>query len=566
MWLAVGRRVRADMCRLSSAGVTMPSLPRTSDTRTPLVMCLASLLLTPLLLASSSGVSGASLRDHRPRGGDSAPQRGGALDSPDADMLKALEYIQSLNRRAPLGVGRLASSPLRSKEEEEEEAERGEDKSEELLQAVLSTLQQTEQASRSLRPAAKGPSVFPRVQQQQRRRVIVPHRQLPLMFEDEEEEEDGAGLLKRTTEDVEEKYTPQNLATLRSVFDELDQLSAAAALHKRHDEDDSGVEEGGDVFPARNAQYEDADGDLEDWSPLEEEEEEEGGDSRQEFDRGLDYDDEGDEDDESFPVKRSSGPDDVSNLVDYYLLKVLEKTEEEQRREVEEEEERAERRGARAGDDVDPRLVYQLLAASHKYHVPPADLMELLTAGGRRGSDSGPSSPSSRKTPEFYSRRPPSDQRSPEERRTQEILKILGLEGAEAPPPPGVQRLRARPAGHSGQSAPRDLPHAVRDEDGVDEDELAAYLAAQVLAARPEAAASGDGGKAPQKRGGAEQSATGSFEKALEEFFDLMDTEDTPRRRSKDDTGEETQGSESRAAMKALSYLDPETEDAKPAK
>uniref|UniRef100_A0A3Q3ATQ8 Secretogranin II n=1 Tax=Kryptolebias marmoratus TaxID=37003 RepID=A0A3Q3ATQ8_KRYMA len=578
----------------------------------PLMICLANLLLIPLLFTSSA-VKATSLRDHRLRESEPNPQRGDVLVSPDEDMLKAFEYIQSLNQRTRLGTG-LASHPVQSKddeEEEEQEQERGEDKSEELLQAVLSTLQQTEQAPRSFHLITKGPGTspgsFPRVQKQHN---IVPHEKLPLMFEDEKEGEGEdrerprhESLLKRTNENVEEKYTPQNLATLQSMFDELDKMTNTKILHKRQDEEDdmedNDVEEDEDVFNVRNAEYDDIDRDFADWGPLEEEEEEdEDEDNRHEFDRGLDYIDDDDEepneeeDNESYLVKRSNNPDNVANFVDYYLLKVLEKAqEEEQKREIEEKEERAETQ-----DNIQPQFIYQLIAISQKYHIPPADLMEVLKTGGqinqdKLGKTNGPSRTETRlsqllsrktlKIPEskFYSRLPPYKQKTPEELRTQEILKILGMEGADDPASTRSQRqhkspllqLHASPAGRLTKSIPnqRRLPNTFTDDydDTVDEDELAAYLAAQMLAQYPKPASSNS--KVTQKMDDVEQSMTSSFEKALEEYFDLMDAEKNPKRQD-DKTGEETQtkGSKNEAVMKVLSYLNPETEesDAKTAK
>ncbi|XP_056297738.1 secretogranin-2a [Pseudoliparis swirei] len=571
----------------------MPSLADTSAGS--LLVCFANFLSILLFLASPAA-HGASLRDHRLRGGESDSQRGGGvLQTPDVDMLKALEYIQGLRQRTgavPERHGasshtddaeklramlRLASNPMQSQDEEEEEEEEEEvgreDKSEELLQAVLSTLQRTEEASDPL-----------------------PHKKLPLMFEDEEEDEEGdegeeeegergrQSPFKRTNENVEEKYTPQNLATLQSVFDELDKLTSVKAVHRRQDEEEEEEEDGdddeGDMFNVRNVGYDD--GDLANWgTPQDQEEddddEEEEEDDKHEADRGLDYvgdEEEAGEDDEedpgeSYPVKRSSDADDVANLVDYYLLRVLEKTEEEERkkREEEEEEEEKQRRAARtqyADDNMDPRAVDQLIQISQKYRIPPEDLVDMLRTGETMSQDMARKSgglsrvlPPKKKThriPEakFYSR-----QQTPEERRTEEILAILGL-GAEdrAParkqkssPPPPPSRLHG--AGRSWESAAARRRPAPPTDDY--EDELAAFLEAQMLPRYR--------GRVGEAAGQKRAAAARSFDRAAQAYLDRMDSDNIPDEKRRSDGEEEETMFDNEAVMKMLSSLNPETEE-----
>lgn len=587
----------------SSAGVTMSSLSQTSPMGKPSLVCLANLLLALL----SAGVYGASLREHRLLGSESDSLRGNGLQPPNADMLKALEYIESLHQRSdvdspqqsPRAAGqdvshmddmeklrlllKLRSNPAQSEDEEKQEEEQREDKSEELLQAVLSTLQQTEKASR---PALLTPQ---RPVPPEQRRF---HKKLPLMFEDDEEgEDDSQGLFKRTKENVEEKYTPQNLATLQSVFDELDKMTAVKGIRKREEEEEEGDDtEDEDVFNVRDEDYDDVD--PAQWGPLEDEEEEEERDDRQ--DRGLDYIDDNDEEEENdeeggenFPMKRSNKADDDVNLVDYYLFKILEKTEEEeQKRDIEEEEQRAERRVSPYPDSVDPRVIYRLITMSQKYQIPPEDLMNLLKTGDQKNQDmlrksnelSRAGSRFSQITPKkmnfpvatFSSRRLPYGRKTAEDLRRQEILRVLGLGGEEAAEPVRKQRQRtsslsrllARPAGRLGESppTPRRPPNTFRDDydDTVDENELAAYLAAQMLARYPKPAFRN---KVAQKREDDGQSATDAFEKAVKEYLDIVDSEKSPNTQSEDKRSDDTQSLENEAMIKLLSYLNPKPEE-----
>ncbi|XP_041733877.1 secretogranin-2 [Coregonus clupeaformis] len=657
----------------------MPSLPKLSSAGMAFLLS-----LLPLLLGSGS-VQGASLREHRLRGSELDPQQRDAPYLPtNADMLKALEYIESLRQstgavvsapqdQAPLtpdydttnidldseklrSMLRLASPTQTSQskigqdqdDEEDEEGERKkEDKTQEWLQAVLSTLQQTEKGPK---PAPVRPSVarqalgkgrrpakeeesqvgegvaYPWSQQQHASRS---YRKYPLMFEDEDGEEEGRAPgpespFKRTNENMEGKYTPQNLANLQSVFEELGRIANAKAGHKRQTEDDEDDydevedDDDDDMFRVRNLAYEDVMG-GEDWTPLEEqvEMEEEERDNRQAFNRGLKDDEEDDEEEGIDEVKRSSqpgpgehDPDDITKLVDYYLLKVLEKTEQERKRELEEEEEeREERRAAQTqhSDKVDPQAIYQLIQISQKLQIPPEDLMDMLKSGEMTKQARTPlrtqahsqtpndlakvedklthiSSKKNKIPPEtFFNRRLPETQTSnvPEEINTEDILKILGLGSVANQNAHALKKQKQHTSPPSRFYAPagrqRDymfsepnVPEKGKDDydNTVDEDELSTYLAAQMLVQYPQVANKADQKKrASQPRSQDDQLVLGKFEQAIQDYFDQMDSDRSPpqKRQSEpeEDTGDasQTQGLDDDTLLKILGYLNPETEE-----
>ncbi|XP_046891902.1 secretogranin-2-like isoform X1 [Hypomesus transpacificus] len=587
---------------------------------------------------------------------------------PNADMLKALEYIETLrqqtgaapeddNRHSPnndvadVNTEKLRSMlKLTSPEEEEEEEDEGEsnteDKTQEWLKALLSTLEQGEKSPRPAparntasqvwagtgrRPAKleeDGSQVeggaYPWEWQQHG--SIKPPRKYPLMFEDEGEEGEGEeeerqrssdreSPFKRTNENVEEKYTPQNLATLQSVFEELGRLANGKAGHKRQayaeddeDEEDDNTDDG--MLRMRNLDYDEEPAE-EDWAPLEKQirmEEEERGNGK-EFDRGLDDDEdveeeeeEDDDDDESnYPAKRStqSGPgedsDDLTKLVDYYLLKVLEKTEEDQqKRELEEEEKRAVRR---ATQSIDPEAIYQLIRISQNLQIPPDDLLDMLKSGEGIQQERTPqrilakthkpnilakvedklNSYQKYKSPpaNYYNRQLPEAQARDitEDINTDDILNILGLGSLGNQKATTVKHHKSSPAPAARQGdrtfSHAGVPEEIKDDygDSVDEDELATYLTGQMLALYPEPIKS----KASPKRSSQpfsqkEQPALGTFEQAIQDYFDHMDSDKSKSQKRQSETEDmggatQTQPLDDEALLKILSFLNPETDE-----
>ena len=331
--------------------------------------------------------------------------------------------------------------------------------------------------------------------------------------------------------------------------------------------------------------------------------------NRKEFDRGLDDDDdeeeeeeEDDDDEGNYPAKRSTqsgpgeDPNDLTKLVDYYLLKVLEKTEEDQqKRELEEEEEK--RAVRRATQSIDPEAIYQLIRISQNLQIPPEDLLDMLKSGEGIQQERTPQrNPAKTHKPNFlakvedklnsypkyksppanyYNRQLPETQARdiPEDINTDDILNILGLGSLGNQKATTVKHHESShaPAGRQGEStfSRAGVPEKIKDDygDSVDEDELETYLTGQMLALYPEPIKS----KASPKRSAQplspkEQPALGTFEQAIQDYFDHMDSDKSKSRKRQSETEDmggatQTQPLDDEALLKILSFLNPEADE-----
>lgn len=514
----------------------------------------ATLLLAALLFVSAA--QAASLpRHYRLRGGDSDVQ-------PAPDMMKALEYIENLKQRNE-GRGEPADYDevekfrvllqLASQQQQDEAApgtlQRQDITAEQLMKALLRSLQGEPRSS----PATSRNDR--RAHRHRTKETETPasppadysntpraHKKYPLMFEDEE----NSDASKRATEDLDEQYTPQSLANLRSIFDELGRMPLAqkrAVLGEDEDQEE-------DALSLRSQAYEDVAG-GEEWVPVEEREETEEmvNNSREEMDRATDPDSE----EEVEEVQRRANQDqeeadDDTKLVDYYLLKVLEMSDQSQKkRDLDGEQKKRLIRPS----IVDPRTVKELLELSLKLHVPPQDLIDMLLTeelrklhrdpqGSTRFSTTG-------QTPKirYFSRRLPvkSKTTQPEDLDREDFLDIIGVEtiSNEYPviqrpmkTPPSSDRISSVPA---LSSVPVKIPPPsgrrenlflselnkmplkrqadADDEDDDVEDEVTTYLAAKILTEYPNTISKRD--TQAQLKG---QFPYELYEKAMKDYLD----------------------------------------------
>lgn len=482
-------------------------------------------------------VQAASLpRHYRLRGGESEGQP--AAYSPSSDLIKALEYLENLKQRSgsraePADYDeveklkvllQLASQQGEGPGDRQPGpgTQRQDSTAEQLMKVLLQSLQdqggkdvKVSPASRNDRRAHRhrnkdtetpetGPADYGNFPQ--------PHKKYPLMFEDEENPDAS----KRATEDLDEQYTPQSLANLRSIFEELGRMPAVAGPKRKVFGDDDDEEEG--RFNPRNQDYENV---GEEWVPVEEREETEEvvNRSHEEMDRAIQNDQEEAEREEM--ERRASqdpeGADDDTKLVDYYLLKVLEMSDQTQKRDKSGEQ----RKRLIRPSIVDPRTVKELLQLSLKLHVPPQDLIDMLLTEELRKlhrDSQGPARYTTGQTPKirYFSRKLPLKSKpAPEDMDREDFLDIIGVETisneypvvqrpmktpissdripvasnpanpVKIPPPSGrrenlfLSELNKMPLKRQTDGDDED------DGDGDVEDEVTTYLAAKILTEYP---------------------------------------------------------------------------------
>lgn len=503
-----------------------------------------------LALLHACAVQGASIRHHRLRGGEQ-----GAYFAPSSDMVKALEYIESLKRRTD-GL----ESPTTDYDEvdkfrflvqlaslqDESAPERGDDgwlesKAPQWVKALLRAMDQAGENTETAPPQTSRPT-------KNRQKpvgsdaagdyggMVKPHKKYPLMFEDEEENVRDS-TFKRATEDMDEQYTPQSLANMRSIFEELGKLSSKDQKRdsqKFYSNDDEDEDDDNDMYRVRNLAYEDVAG-GEDWVPLEEqvETEEVVKGSHEEFERGV-----GDsgEDVETTERRASQDPDDDTKLVDYYLLKVLEMTDQEQKRDKTGEQDNKKR--FIRPSLIDPQAINRLKAISLKTQVPPDELIEMLITGEIRKQERPvverkPMPRYKGRFPKYYNRRLPdkfSNYISPDFK-AEDLLNLLENLGGQktyyskqGPYKTTVSRF-VTPSGHRGSFIVSEMNKALNKrnddyDDTVDEDELATFLAAKVLTEYPD---TGNSKRSVQPKA-QEQFPYELYEEAMKDYFDQVDT------------------------------------------
>uniref|UniRef100_A0A671Y115 Secretogranin II b n=1 Tax=Sparus aurata TaxID=8175 RepID=A0A671Y115_SPAAU len=506
-------------------------------------------------------------RHYRLRGGESEGQP--AAYPPSSDMIKALEYIENLKQRNGGRPEPVDYDEAPGDRQPAPGAQRQDITAEQLMKALLKSLQ--DQAGREAKLVPASASRNDRRTHRHRTKDTEvpesapsdygnfprPHKKYPLMFEDEE----NTDASKRATEDLDEQYTPQSLANLRSIFEELGRMPTLGGQKRDVFGDDEEEEDGG----LRNQAYEDVAG-GEEWVPVEEREETEDmvNGSHEEMERALGEQEEAEREEMQRRANQNQeDADDDTKLVDYYLLKVLEMSDQTQKRDKTGEQ----RKRLIRPSILDPRTVKELLELSLKLHVPPQDLIDMLLTEELRKLHRDPHGSArypTGQTPKirYFSRRlPVKSKPAPEDMDREDFLDIIGVETIsneypvvqrpmktspssdrvpsvskpavssgpiKIPPPSGrrenlfLSELNKMPLKRQSDGAA--AADDDEDDDGGDvEDEVTTYLAAKILTEYPNTITKRD--TQAQLKG---QFPYELYERALKDYLGQADTEKRP--------------------------------------
>ncbi|XP_004376423.1 secretogranin-2 [Trichechus manatus latirostris] len=324
---------------------------------------------------------------------------------PSPEMIRALEYIEKLRQQAhkeesspDYNPYQGVSVPFQQKENGDEsrlpESSRDSLSKDEWMRIILEALRQAESESQSAPQENKPYSLnseknFPVDMTDDYEALQWPERKLKHMrFPPMYEENSRDNPFKRTNEIVEEQYTPQSLATLESVFQELGKLTGPNNQKRERADEEQKLytDDEDDIYKANNIAYEDVVG-GEDWNPVEEKIEsqtqEEVRDSKENIEKNEQITDEmkrsgqpGLQDEDLQKESKDQLSDDVSKVIAY--LKKLVNAAGSARSQNGQTGERAIRLLEKP---LDSQSIYQLIEISRNLQIPPEDLIEMLKTG-----------------------------------------------------------------------------------------------------------------------------------------------------------------------------------------
>lgn len=333
---------------------------------------------------------------------------------PNPDMIKALEYIEDLRKQTNKGESSPDYNsyqsvpyllPQRESKDQLHLPENGRDSLTEdesqWVKVMLEALRQAEKESKAgpkeNKPYLSSDNNFPAGVTDDYEAYKWPERwqkylKMPLgHYEDSSRDSP----FKRTNEIVEEQYTPQSLATLESMFQELGKMAAPNNHKKERLEEDQKLyaDDEDDVYKVNNIAYEDVVG-GEDWNPIEEKVEsqtqEEIKDSKEEIDK---HEEEIDDEmkrsgklsfleDEIRRENKDQASEDVSKLMNYYLKRLMGSAGNRKLRTGGDLEEK--RASMFLDKQLDPQAIAQLIEISRNLQIPPEDLIDMLKAGEKK--------------------------------------------------------------------------------------------------------------------------------------------------------------------------------------